>query len=78
MIEKHSLNLQGHQTSVSLEPEFWRRFKAIALRENLGVNALASRSDNSRAPDTNLASAIRLFVLEDLSAQLDAQMNAVE
>ena len=28
--EKHSLTLQGHRTSVSLEPAFWRAVREIA------------------------------------------------
>ncbi len=72
MIEKHSLNLQGHPTSVSLEPEFWREFKNIATREGQGVNQLAAEIDATRDVDTNLASAIRLFVLRDLRARIQA------
>ncbi len=71
MIKKYSLNLQGHATSVSLEPEFWAEFKAIAARENLGVNALAAKIDAARAPEDNLASSIRLFVLQELKSRLE-------
>ena len=63
MLEKHSLTLQKHRTSVSLEPEFWAVFRKIAATRDIGINALATQIDNSRDPETNLASAIRLFVL---------------
>lgn len=76
MIEKHSLNLRGHQTSVSLEPEFWQEFLRIADERNMTINQLASQIDESRGLETNLASAIRLNVLEDLRARLELQKDA--
>lgn len=66
MLEKHSLTLQQHRTSVSLEPEFWQEFRKIAKKRDIGINALATEIDNAREPETNLASAIRLFVLRTL------------
>ena len=62
--EKHSLTLSGHRTSVSLEPEFWRAFRAIAKAEGRPLNALAAEIDAGRDPETGLASAIRLHVLD--------------
>lgn len=61
---KHSLTLRGHRTSVSLEAEFWRAFRTLAEREGVALNELAARIDAARG-DTGLASAIRLYVLED-------------
>jgi predicted DNA-binding ribbon-helix-helix protein len=61
--EKHSLTLSGHRTSVSLEAEFWRAFRAIAKAEGRPINALAAEIDATRDPETGLASAIRLHVL---------------
>lgn len=60
---KHSLTLNGHRTSVSLEAPFWTAFREIADAEGLTVNALAARIDVARTEDEGLASAIRLFVL---------------
>jgi predicted DNA-binding ribbon-helix-helix protein len=65
---KHSLTLRGHRTSVSLEAEFWREFRAIAERDGIAINELAARIDAVRG-DTGLASAIRLFVLQDALAR---------
>jgi predicted DNA-binding ribbon-helix-helix protein len=62
--EKHSLTLRGHRTSVTLEPEFWRAFRAIAAAEGRAVNDLAAEVDAARGTDRGLASAIRVFVLE--------------
>ncbi len=60
---KRSLTLKGHRTSVSLEEEFWRAFREIAEERNLPINALASEIDVERDPETGLASAIRVFIL---------------
>ncbi|MXU66354.1 ribbon-helix-helix domain-containing protein [Oceanomicrobium pacificus] len=64
--EKHSLTLNGHRTSVSLEPDFWEAFTAIARRDGLGINQLAARIDAARGIEAGLAAAIRLYVLDDL------------
>jgi predicted DNA-binding ribbon-helix-helix protein len=63
--EKHSLTLNGHRTSVSLEPEFWIAFRRIAAKNKRPINALAADIDADRG-DLGLASAIRLHVLRDL------------
>ncbi|MCV2869919.1 ribbon-helix-helix domain-containing protein [Defluviimonas sp. WL0002] len=70
---KRSLTLHGHRTSVSLEEPFWRAFRRIAARRGVGLNALAAEIDDARDGDAGLATAIRLFVLQDLEAQLAAR-----
>jgi predicted DNA-binding ribbon-helix-helix protein len=60
---KHSLTLRGHRTSVSLEPEFWQAFRAIAEAEGKGINQLAAEIDAARGTSAGLASAIRVHVL---------------
>ncbi|UWQ06803.1 ribbon-helix-helix domain-containing protein [Aliiroseovarius crassostreae] len=64
--QKHSLTLHGHRTSVSLEPEFWKAFQAIAKERGLALNALAAEVDETRGMDRGLASAIRVYVLTHL------------
>lgn len=71
--KKHSLTLRGHRTSVSLEDPFWNAFRAIAIRTGRPINELAADIDEERGVDSGLASAIRLFVLQDLQAQLTDQ-----
>ena len=67
-IEKRSLSLSGHRTSVSLEPEFWAAFAAIAARRSMSLNALAREIDDARIATTqtprNLSSTIRVYVLQ--------------
>lgn len=66
---KHSLTLKGHRTSVSLEPEFWDAFRAVAKDKGLALNELAAEIDAQRGLERGLASAIRVYVLETLSRQ---------
>ena len=73
--EKHSLTLRGHRTSVSLEPEFWQAFRALARSEGVALNALAARIDAARG-DVGLASAIRVAVLRDLQGRVSAGSDA--
>ncbi len=62
---KRSVLIAGHQTSISLEPMFWRALEAEARRRDCPVNALvaaidAERLDADRTP--NLTSAIRQWL----------------
>lgn len=66
---KRSLTLNGHRTSVSLEDEFWRAFRALADAQDRPLNALAAEIDAERGVDTGLATAIRLYVLKELQAR---------
>ena len=68
--KKHSLTLKGHRTSVSLEDPFWNAFRDIAKERCIPINELAASIDNHRGVDCGLASAIRLFVLNDLQSRL--------
>lgn len=65
---KRSLSLHGHRTSVSLEDAFWQEFRRLAARDGLPLNQLAERIDELRG-DVGLASAIRVFVLEQALAE---------
>ena len=65
-IGKRSLVIDGHRTSVSLEDAFWRRLRAIAKERGVSLNRLVAEIDRDR--DGNLSSAIRLFVLDTLTA----------
>ncbi len=72
---KHSLTLRGHRTSVSLEALFWQEFRRIARARNQPINALAAEIDAARG-DVGLASAIRVFVLQDLLERLAGDTQA--
>jgi predicted DNA-binding ribbon-helix-helix protein len=62
-VEKRSVVVGGHKTSVSLETEFWTGAKEIAQQRKLTLSELVSTIDTNRSQG-NLSSAIRLFVLD--------------
>ena len=61
IIQKHSVTVAGHRTSVTLEKPFWDSLKEIAEARGQSVNALIAKID--RQNSGNLSSAIRVFVL---------------
>ena len=63
LIQKRSVRIRKHKTSVSVEEEFWEGLKEIARERSLSLNALLSEIEGGRA-HTNLSSDIRLFVLD--------------
>ena len=63
-IGKYSVAIEGHRTSVSLEPEFWHALKVIAAARGVTLGALVTEVDRMRAG--NLSSALRLFVLKEI------------
>jgi predicted DNA-binding ribbon-helix-helix protein len=76
MREKHSLTLQGHRTSISLEVEFWRHIKRIAAINNMTLTAFITDIDTKRG-ENNLSSALRLIVLQDLENSISNFKNIV-
>jgi len=68
--QKHSLTLNGHRTSVTLEPEFWQAFRDIAAHKSIPINALAAEIDADRGLNAGLASAIRVYVLAHYRAKI--------
>ena len=59
---KRSLSIQGHRTSLSLEPEFWDALKQAANDEHKSLAALVAEIDAARE-GRNLSSAIRVWIL---------------
>lgn len=60
--KKHSLTINGHSTSITLENEFWQSLKEIAAASGKTVNQIAAELD-AQQPD-NLSSALRVFILK--------------
>ena len=64
---KRSVLIAGHQTSISLEPMFWRALEAAARERGIPINALVAEIDVARldAPSPpNLTSAIRQWLFD--------------
>jgi len=73
---KRSVTLKGHRTSISLEDPFWRALKVLAQEKGLPLNALVAEIDVARGQDTGLASAVRLYILQELQTKLNDQTEA--
>ena len=64
-IQRHSIIIDGHKTTVSLENAFWRDLKEIAHAQEATLSELVAKIDQTRQ-QANLSSAIRLYVLEHI------------
>jgi predicted DNA-binding ribbon-helix-helix protein len=63
-IVKHSIVIAGRKTNVSLEEPFWSALKEIAKTRRTTLSEIAHLIDDERSIESNLCSAIRLFVLD--------------
>ena len=63
---KRSVTIRGHRTSLSLEPPFWDELKRAAEHRGLSLAGLIAEVDAARGvePQSNLSSALRVFVLD--------------
>ena len=61
-MEKRSLSLAGHKTSLALEPEFWAALEAMAAERKLPLATLIGEIDERRL-GSNLSSAVRVEIL---------------
>lgn len=58
-----NLRVDGHRTSVRLEPEMWAALKEVADYEDCTVNELASLISRRRKVGQNFTSAIRVYLM---------------
>jgi predicted DNA-binding ribbon-helix-helix protein len=66
-LEKHSVTVSGHRTSLSLEAGFWTLLRRYAAERGQSLNALISEIDAARSG--NLSSAVRVWVLAELARE---------
>ena len=67
-LQKRSMRIAGHRTSLALEQEFWAGLERIARSRGQSLPVLIAGIDERRAkaaPDASLASAVRVYVLEN-------------
>ena len=69
-MQKRSLTIHGHRTSISLEEPFWVALNDIAKARQQSVASLVQIIDKERVG--GLSSAIRMFILAELRHQLAA------
>jgi predicted DNA-binding ribbon-helix-helix protein len=67
-VTKHSIVLNDHKTSISLEIEFWQGLREIAEQEGMSTGELVAKIDRERN-NRNLSSAIRVFVYSHFRAK---------
>jgi predicted DNA-binding ribbon-helix-helix protein len=67
-LQKRSMRIAGHRTSLALEYEFWAALERVARARNQSLPVLIAQIDEQRGrmtPEASLASAVRVFVLEN-------------
>ncbi|WP_262696130.1 ribbon-helix-helix domain-containing protein [Kordiimonas aquimaris] len=67
-LQKHSVTIAGHRTSISLEKCFWRHLRTTAENRNMSINELVRQLDEAR--NGSLSGAIRAFVMQNLEQQI--------
>jgi len=65
MMKRISVSISKHLTSFSVEQEFIDELRVIAKTRKKTLAALVREIDETRAPEQNLSSAIRTFVLKN-------------
>lgn len=66
-IIKKSIDLFGHSTSITMEPEFWDALKIISENEEKSVRQLVLEVDRHRMDSNsphNLSGSLRVFILQ--------------
>jgi len=63
-LEKRSMRINGHRTSVAIEPRFWNVIEAMAEARSLSIPKLMAEIDKARASQGSLASAVRCAALD--------------
>ena len=65
---KRSVQIEGHKTSISLEPIFWDMLRDAAATQGIAINALVAKIDEERIKSETppgLASAIRVWLVSN-------------
>lgn len=67
-LKKRSVRIAGHETSITLEDEFWDVLRSIAQEQDISINQLISNIDEGKK--SNLSSALRVYILQYLQNKL--------
>ena len=71
-MDKRSLSIAGHRTSIALEPQFWAALERMSEETGQTMAGLIASIDADRQT-TNLSSAARLAVLDWYRRKAEAQ-----
>ena len=63
-IQKYSVSISGHKTSITLEPVFWSELCSLASQQGRSPSSLIRFIDSTRG-EQNLSSAIRVYILKN-------------
>ena len=69
-MKKISVSLSGHQTSISLEPEFFAELVRIARDNHASIAAIIANLDATRRPNENLSSTVRVWILNTIKNEI--------
>lgn len=58
-----NITIDGHRTSVRLEPAMWNSLSEICRRERTSVHVICSAVSQHKPDDTSLTAAIRVFIM---------------
>lgn len=64
-MKKHTMTINGHMTSISLEDEFWQALREEAERQGKSIAGLVAEIDKNRT--TGLSSAIRVYLFKSVT-----------
>lgn len=64
-MKKHTMTINGHMTSISLEDEFWHALRIEADRQGKSIAGLVAEIDKNRT--TGLSSAIRVYLFKSVT-----------
>lgn len=64
-LQKRSMRVAGHRTSLALEPEVWAALEKRARTRGMSIPMLVAdiRDDKNRPKGQSLASAVRCYVI---------------
>lgn len=75
-LQKRSISLHAHRTSIALEPEFWIVLENMARQNSCPLASLVARIDSKRDPAHGLASCLRIAALRHLARERDFRLPA--
>lgn len=69
-LKRQNLIINGHRTTVTLEPHIWGILKDVAQEQGRSVHDLCSFISDRKNQNSSLSSAIRVFLISYLNVKL--------
>jgi len=70
-LKTRNIEIEGHRTSVRLEPQIWSIVRQISVNEGCSVHDLCSYISSKKHAKSSLTSAIRVFAISYLHIMLE-------